>query len=81
MQLLLKPHGWAIFHSLSTSLLAEQEKHHSWRAEISNQIAGADAHWHHYYTEQELTDVLRVTGFQTVEVTLRGHALICCVHL
>lgn len=79
MRRLLKPRGHAVFHLLSTSYLSTQERFHSWRAEISNQINGSTAHWHHYYTKRELNDVLRVTGFNYVEIAEQDNALLCCV--
>src|SRR5580698_5170037 len=38
---LLKQNGFAVFHLLSTDSLSRQEKLHSWRQEIANQISGA----------------------------------------
>lgn len=68
MKRLLKEDGFAIFHLISTAYLHIQEKYHSWKQEIQNQISGTEGHWHHFYTKQEIEDVLRVTGFEYVEV-------------
>ena len=77
---LLRLNAFAVFHLLSTSHLGRQEMHHPWRNEIHNQITGVTAHWHHYYTRQELVDVLSITGFSYVLVKddMRG-SLTCCV--
>lgn len=79
MKRLLMPSRFAIFHLLSTNVLREQEKHHTWRNEITNQITESTAHWHHFYTEQELKDVLSITGFSKVAVKQIGGALVSCV--
>jgi ubiquinone/menaquinone biosynthesis C-methylase UbiE len=77
---LLKPDAFAVFHLLSTRCLQRQEEQHPWRNEIRNQITGATAHWHHFYTKQELVDVLSITGFHYVSVKDdMGGGLICCV--
>jgi ubiquinone/menaquinone biosynthesis C-methylase UbiE len=79
MKRLLRPGSFSVFHLLSTDYLSKQEQFQSWRSEISNQISLAEAHWHHFYTEKELYDVLAVTGFGFVDIRAVGDALICCV--
>lgn len=69
---LLRPRGCAVLHFISTDYLAAQEPHHGWRQEIRNQITGAEAHWHHYYTAKELQDVLRISGFADVAIADSG---------
>jgi SAM-dependent methyltransferase len=77
---LLKPDGFAVFHLLSTRALRRQEEIQPWRNEIRNQVTGATAHWHHFYTKKELVDVLSVTGFPFVSVKDdMGGGLVCCV--
>jgi ubiquinone/menaquinone biosynthesis C-methylase UbiE len=77
---LLKQKAFAILHFLSTDCLAQQELHHSWRNEITNQISGANTHWHHFYSAKELRDVLAITGFSYVAVRDDGGGcLVCCV--
>jgi SAM-dependent methyltransferase len=76
---LLKIDGFAVFHLLSTAHLHEQEKQLPWRTEIQNQLSGACVHWHHFYAKQELTDVLRITGFPYVAVLPYRESLFCCV--
>jgi SAM-dependent methyltransferase len=77
---LLKPDGFAVFHLLSTRALRRQEEIQPWRNEIRNQVTGATAHWHHFYTKKELVDVLSITGFSFVSVKDdMGSGLICCV--
>lgn len=77
---LLKPEAFAVFHLLSTTYLPRQEERHPWRSEIRNQVTGATAHWHHFYTKQELVDVLNITGFPYLSVKddMSG-SLVCCV--
>jgi ubiquinone/menaquinone biosynthesis C-methylase UbiE len=80
IQRLLKPRAFAVFHLLSTDCLPRQELQHPWRQEIANQIAGAVAHWHHFYTAKELRDVLSITGFPYIGVRDDGGgSLVCCV--
>jgi SAM-dependent methyltransferase len=77
---LLKPTGYAVLHFQSTSGLPEQERYYPWRTEIDNQINNREAHWHHYYTEQELRDVCAATGFKRIAVKDNGAgALVLCV--
>jgi ubiquinone/menaquinone biosynthesis C-methylase UbiE len=78
MKRLLKPQAKAIFHLLGTEVLKDQEKHHPWRKEVDNQIHNRVGHWHHFYTKQELEDVLAITGFASVEVIDRS-GIVCCV--
>lgn len=77
---ILKPDGFSVLHLMSTDALQAQEKHHPWREEITNQINGANAHWHHFYTAKELEDVLRITGFRYAAVNDdRQGTLVCCM--
>lgn len=77
---LLKDDGFAVLHFLSTDALERQETFIPWRIEIDNQIYGKEAHWHHYYTSKELTDVLMITGFPYVVVRDDGAGcLVACV--
>jgi ubiquinone/menaquinone biosynthesis C-methylase UbiE len=79
MKRLLMPGAYSVFHLLSTEHLKTQEKWQPWRHEISNQIAAAQTHWHHFYTEKELRDVLTISGFSFVDVKPVGDSLMCCV--
>ncbi|WP_374330079.1 class I SAM-dependent methyltransferase [Aestuariivirga sp.] len=77
---LLKPGAASVFQLMSTSYLPKQEKWHLWRTEITNQIMGLNTHWHHFYTAQELDDVLRITGFGDVQIfDDKEGTLVCCV--
>jgi ubiquinone/menaquinone biosynthesis C-methylase UbiE len=77
---ILKSQRFAVMHVMSTDALPAQEKQHPWRLEVKNQISGANAHWHHFYTAKELQDVLTITGFQYVAVHDDGAGtLVCCV--
>jgi len=76
---LLKSTGFAVLHFLSTDWLPYTDSFMSWRNEIDNQLSGAKAHWHHYYTAKELHDVLKATGFEYVAVRNDGRDLIACI--
>jgi len=77
---LLRPRGFAVLHFLSTDCLKQQEPLHPWRTEVDNQIRGLEAHWHHFYTEKELRDVLAITGFGYVAVKDDGvGSLVACI--
>lgn len=77
---LLRLGGFAVFHLMSTDALFVQEQNHPWRNEISNQIEGNEAHWHHFYTEKEINDVLSITGFPYFAVRDDGGGtLVACV--
>jgi SAM-dependent methyltransferase len=79
---LLRPNGFAVLHFLSTDHLLAQERMQPWRAEISNQLTGQEAHWHHFYTAKELADVLMITGFPSVAVADDGAGtLVVCMAL
>jgi SAM-dependent methyltransferase len=60
---LLKDSGHAVMHFMSTDCIRHMERVIPWLTEIRNQITGAEAHWCHYYTRQELEAVLAVSGF------------------
>jgi ubiquinone/menaquinone biosynthesis C-methylase UbiE len=67
---ILKPRGTAILHFLPFSSLERQEKMIPWKVEIEQQIGlRPGRHWHHFYSEEELDAVLRVTGFQHIHLT------------
>lgn len=77
---ILKSRGYAVLHFLSTDLLPRQELVVPWRTEIDMQIKGREGHWHHFYTRNELADVLAVTGFSYVDVADDGcGSLVACV--
>jgi SAM-dependent methyltransferase len=77
---LLRQRGFAVLHFLSTDCLKLQEPVHPWRTEIDNQIRGLEGHWHHFYTEKELRDVLAITGFGHVKVKDDGAGtLVACI--
>lgn len=77
---LLRPNGFAVLRLLSTDQLQTQEKLHAWRTEITNQVSGSEAHWHHFYTATELRAVLSVTGFPKVAIADSGTGtLVVCV--
>ena len=77
---LLKNQGFGVLHFLSTDHLTRQELHTPWRTEVDRQIQGQEGHWHHFYTRNELADVLAPTGFQYVAVADDGcGSLVACV--
>lgn len=66
---LLKPKGFAAMHFLPFSILPGLEQAWSWRSEIDTQIGVVNGlHWHHYYSADELNNVLTVTGFKHIDV-------------
>jgi len=77
---ILKKKGFGLLHFLSTEALPEQEALVPWRVEIERQVKAQEGHWHHFYTRQELADVLAITGFPYVVVydNERG-GLVACV--
>jgi SAM-dependent methyltransferase len=77
---LLRDRGFAVLHFLSTDHLTQQELHTPWRTEIDRQIKGQEGYWHHFYTRNELADVLTVTGFPYVAVADDGRgSLVTCM--
>jgi SAM-dependent methyltransferase len=77
---LLKSRGFAVLHFMSTDALPRQELHMPWRTEIDMQIQGREGHWHHFYTRNELADVLAVTGFPYVALADdRCGCLVACL--
>lgn len=76
---LLRRGASAVMHFMSTDCLPGMEPLIAWRDEIRNQITGAESHWHHYYTRQELESVLAITGFASVSVADDGQGcLVAC---
>lgn len=75
---LLRPEGFAVFTLLSFNYLPTQERFVRWRDEISRQIKLEVGHWHHYYSRDELTNVLRAgTGFAYVDVRDQDGMWLC----
>lgn len=76
MMRVLKPSGAATLHFLSFSVLKLRAGAFDIRLEIAQQLAGAEGHWHHFYSRDELMYVLKY-GYnaQHVEVTEDDGAL------
>jgi SAM-dependent methyltransferase len=73
---LLKDTGFAVIHLLSWRILEHQEKEWPWRTEIYNQVHQVEAHWHHFYSIDELNAVLKVgCGFPFV--TMNSDIMLC----
>jgi ubiquinone/menaquinone biosynthesis C-methylase UbiE len=68
MHRLLKEDGHAVIQLLGFKHLPRQEQMVSWRNEIRNQLGKAEAHWHHYYSAEELQFVLSASGFKQVDI-------------
>jgi ubiquinone/menaquinone biosynthesis C-methylase UbiE len=66
---LLKHDGYAVVQLLGVKMLRPQpERCIPWREEIQNQVSGAVAHRHYYYSEEELRLVYWSTGFRNFDV-------------
>jgi ubiquinone/menaquinone biosynthesis C-methylase UbiE len=66
---LLKPDGYAIIHLIGVKhLRSAPQLAIPWRVEIHNQLTRTPAHWHHYYTAEELEAVFCATGFGHIDV-------------
>jgi ubiquinone/menaquinone biosynthesis C-methylase UbiE len=70
----LKDDGYAIIHLLPFRCLPDQEKHWPWRREIDQQLGLIESgHWHHFYTAEELEQVLTTgTGLTHVHAAHAG---------
>ena len=55
---ILKPSGFAALHFLAFSLLKHRKNEVDFPREIARQLAGAEGHWHHFYSTEELSYVL-----------------------
>jgi ubiquinone/menaquinone biosynthesis C-methylase UbiE len=66
---ILKPGGAAALHFLSFSVLKIRKDSFDFKLETAQQLAGAEGHWHHFYSREELIQVL-TNGYdaQRVEV-------------
>jgi SAM-dependent methyltransferase len=58
MQRILKPRGAATLHFLSFSVLKLRKASFDFKLEIAQQLAAAEGHWHHFYSREELMQVL-----------------------
>jgi ubiquinone/menaquinone biosynthesis C-methylase UbiE len=65
---LLKSDGHAIIHLLGFKLLPKQEHLSPWREEIHRQIYRTEGHWHHFYSAEELQNVLQASGFNHIDI-------------
>jgi SAM-dependent methyltransferase len=75
---LLRPAGFAAFTLLSFNYLPTQERFIRWRDEINRQIKLEVGHWHHYYSKDELDNVLKAgTGFPYVDVRDEDGIWVC----
>jgi SAM-dependent methyltransferase len=75
---LLRPDGFAVFHVSSFKGLAVQQRIFPWRDEIRRQINLEASHWHHFYSRDEVENVLKVgTGFDYVDVHENGGIWVC----
>jgi len=54
----LRSRAYATLHFLSFAALTVPGKKMNLRLEIAQQLAGAEGHWHHFYTREELLQVL-----------------------
>lgn len=69
MMRVLRPNGAATLHFLSFSFLELRRETFDFKLEVAQQLAGAEGHWHHFYSYDELMYVL-TNGYnaQSVEV-------------
>jgi len=78
---LLKPGASAVFHLMPFSNLQKWKENgvpYSWADEIANQVYNREAHWHHFYTRDEVDMILRYgTGFQRVEFDESEELWVC----
>jgi ubiquinone/menaquinone biosynthesis C-methylase UbiE len=75
---LLRPDGFAVFHLSSFKGLAVQERFFPWREEVRRQINLETGHWHHFYSQDEVENVLKVgTGFRYVDIRQNGAIWVC----
>jgi SAM-dependent methyltransferase len=58
MMRILKPAGFAALHFLAFSVLKLHKGSIDFPREIVRQLAGAEGHWHHFYSADELSYVL-----------------------
>lgn len=58
-QRLVKPGGHVCIHLIAYSHFKKHMTPFLFRHELSQQIQGAEGHWHHYYTMDELNSVLQ----------------------
>jgi ubiquinone/menaquinone biosynthesis C-methylase UbiE len=65
---LLKDDGHAVIHLLGFKVLPRQEQLLAWRDEVRNQVHQVEAHWHHFYSVEELQFVLPASGFKHVDI-------------
>jgi SAM-dependent methyltransferase len=66
----LKPTGAATLHFMSFAVLQLHKDRFSFRTEIAQQLAGAEGHWHHFYTQEELMYVLTY-GYDAQRVKIK----------
>lgn len=64
---ILKPGGAAALHFLSFSVLKLRKNSFDFQQEIAQQLAGAEGHWHHFYSREELMQVLTY-GYDALRV-------------
>ena len=63
----LSPSGWCAIHLLSFGTI--QQEWFSFAKEVANQLAGTEAHWHHFYAFDELLHVLGAgVGAKQIEI-------------
>jgi hypothetical protein len=66
---LLRDDGHAVVQLLGFKALPEQERLGvRWEDEIRNQVHKLEAHWHHFYTSEELQFVFTASGFKHVDI-------------
>jgi hypothetical protein len=70
---MLKPGGFACIHLLSYGHFREHMTPALFRAEVDQQIAGREGHWHHYYGVEEMEAVLAY-GMAARDPRVREHA-------
>jgi ubiquinone/menaquinone biosynthesis C-methylase UbiE len=66
----LKPTGAATLHFMSFAVLKLGKTSFDLRFEIAQQLAGAEGHWHHFYSNEEIMYVLSY-GYDAARVTVK----------
>jgi ubiquinone/menaquinone biosynthesis C-methylase UbiE len=74
----LKPGGYVVINLLSWKQFAHQKTLIPWWTKITSQVELREAHWHHFYSKEELEAVLKIgTGFGFVEVRDEDGVWVC----
>jgi ubiquinone/menaquinone biosynthesis C-methylase UbiE len=72
---LLNDDGHAVIHLLGFKSIPQQEQLVPWRDEVRNQVHKVTAHWHHFYSAEELQFILPVSGFKHVDIREDGGSI------